>query len=167
MTDQVKPASRSWRRFPRFSVRRLIVLVIVIGLGLGWIVRSTRIQREAVAAIERAGASVTYDSGWTENRLPLNREPWAPKWLVNMIGVDFFGHVVEVDLGYEVLAIRAMDGYLEFDPFTQLADLGPQSGQLAFGGRYLSLNRNWLPGDEQGEITGGHQKVASTRSRQH
>ena len=55
MTDQAKPVSRPWRRFLRFSVRGMIVVVLVIGGWLGWLVRSARIQREAVAAIEEAG----------------------------------------------------------------------------------------------------------------
>ena len=25
-------------------------------------------------------------------------EPWAPRWLVNLIGVDYFGHVTHVNL---------------------------------------------------------------------
>ena len=47
------PVARPWRRFLRFSVRGLIVLVLVIGVWLGWLVRSARIQREAVAAIRK------------------------------------------------------------------------------------------------------------------
>ena len=39
MPDQAKPVARPWRRFLRFSVRGLIVLVLVIGAGLGWTVR--------------------------------------------------------------------------------------------------------------------------------
>ena len=39
MTDQAKPVSRPWRRFLRFSVRGMIVVVLVIGVWLGWIVR--------------------------------------------------------------------------------------------------------------------------------
>jgi hypothetical protein len=59
------PVSRPWRRYLRFSVRGLIVLVLVIGAGLGWIVRSARMQREAVAAIKNAGGSVSYDWRWS------------------------------------------------------------------------------------------------------
>ena len=44
-TTLTKPVSRPWRRFLRFSVRGLIVRVLVIGV-----------------AIERAGAWVEYDS---------------------------------------------------------------------------------------------------------
>jgi len=49
------PLSRPWRRYPSFSVRGLVVLVLVIGAWLGWLVRSVRIQREAVVAINKAG----------------------------------------------------------------------------------------------------------------
>ena len=33
MPDQAKSVARPWRRFLRFSVRGLIVLVLVIGVG--------------------------------------------------------------------------------------------------------------------------------------
>jgi len=72
-------------------VRGLIVLVLVIGAGLGWIVRSARIQRDAVAAIESTGGSVEYD--WHENA---NGETWPPGWLVDRIGVHFCLHVTHV-----------------------------------------------------------------------
>ena len=61
MTDQAKPSPRPWRRFLRFSVRGLIVLVLVIGVWLGWIVRSACIQRDAVRAIQRVSGQVYYD----------------------------------------------------------------------------------------------------------
>ena len=54
MPDQARPVRRPWRRSLRFSVRGLIVLVLVIGAGLGSLVRSARIQREAVAAIKNS-----------------------------------------------------------------------------------------------------------------
>ncbi len=63
MPDQPLPASRQ-HRF-RFRVRDLILLVLVFGASLGWMVRSARIQRDAVAAIESAGGSVYYDWQWT------------------------------------------------------------------------------------------------------
>ena len=40
-----EPVSRCWRRYLRFSVRGLIVVVLVIGLGLGWIVRGADAAR--------------------------------------------------------------------------------------------------------------------------
>ncbi len=41
-----EPASRPWRSYVRFSLRGLIVLVLVIAAGMGWIVRQARLQRE-------------------------------------------------------------------------------------------------------------------------
>jgi len=55
-----KSVSNPWRRFLRFSVRWMIVIVLVIGGWLGWLVRNARIQRDAVAAITKAGGDVIY-----------------------------------------------------------------------------------------------------------
>jgi internalin A len=90
------PVSRSWRRFLRFSLRGAIVLVLVIGAGLGWIVRSAHVQRDAVAAIRNARGSVIYDWQRKKTTLSLREKPKAPKWLVSLIGVDYFGHVIHV-----------------------------------------------------------------------
>ncbi len=93
MNDRAKPASRPWRRFLRFSVRGMIVLVLFVGAGLGWIVRQAHIQRDAVAAIRNAGVSVTYSWEWDHGRAIPGGRLWAPSWLVDLIGVDFFDRV--------------------------------------------------------------------------
>ena len=92
----------------------MIVLVLVIGAGLGWIVRSARIQREAVAAITMDRGSVYYDWewspyewDWSKGSLP-ERKPWAPTWLVSLVGVDYFGHVTDVSLDSFSLATDAV-----------------------------------------------------------
>jgi internalin A len=90
------PASRTWRKFLRCSVRGLIVLVLVIAIGLGWIVRGARIQRQAVAAIEKAGGRASYDWEWNNETSIPRGKPWAPSWLTDLIGVDYFGHVTHV-----------------------------------------------------------------------
>jgi hypothetical protein len=77
-------------------LRGLIVLVIVVGAGLGWIVRQAHVQRGAVATIEEAGGSVRYDWEWSNGKSLPGGKPWAPRWLVNLIGVDYFGHVTAV-----------------------------------------------------------------------
>ena len=98
MIDESKPASRPWRSFLRFSVRGMIVLVILFGVGLGWIVRNAQIQREAVTAIQKAGGHVEYDSGPTANPRLKTRVLWAPKQAVDGFGVDYFANVREVTL---------------------------------------------------------------------
>ena len=43
------------------SVRALLVLILVVGLWLGWVVHKAREQREAVAALQKFGGFVHYD----------------------------------------------------------------------------------------------------------
>jgi internalin A len=118
-THLANPVSRPWRRFLRFSVRGLIVVVLLIGGWLGWIVRSARIQQVAVAAIENAGGFVWYDWQWSKGRSIPGAQPWAPRWLVDRIGVDYFGHVTCV-----MLFPVATDGVLaKVGLLTQLQEL--------------------------------------------
>ena len=51
--------SRRWR--VRISVRGLMVLILALGSWFGWVANRARVQREAVAAIERAGGHVYYE----------------------------------------------------------------------------------------------------------
>jgi hypothetical protein len=97
MSSPSDRVSRPWRRFLRFSVRGLILIVIVLGAGLGWIVRQAHIQRDAVAAIRKAGGTVSYDWEWKDGKSIRGGKPWAPRWLVDLIGTDYFGHVTIVD----------------------------------------------------------------------
>ena len=51
-----------WRKVRKsLSLRMLMVLVLVIGGGLGWIAHRARVQRRAVEAITKAGGTVSYD----------------------------------------------------------------------------------------------------------
>ena len=81
MLDQAKPAPRALRRFLRFSVRGLIVLVVMTGAGLSWLVRSAHIQRDAVAAISNAGGDVAYDWDWSNGNSVVGRNAQAQSGL--------------------------------------------------------------------------------------
>jgi hypothetical protein len=88
---------RWWNRF-RISLGAFLALVLVIGVWLGWIIRSERAQREAVAAITRSGGRVWYEWEIEDGRF-YDREihcPW-PKWLVDQVGVDYLGNVTRVE----------------------------------------------------------------------
>jgi hypothetical protein len=98
LTDQSKPQGTSRWRYIRFSIRGLIILVLVIGCGLGWIVRMSRIQRDAVAALENTGGHAWYDWEETKRESDADAPPWWPAWLVERVGVDYFGHVASVGL---------------------------------------------------------------------
>ncbi len=88
---------RPWRRFLRLSVRGLIALVLVIGGWLGWIVRNARLQREAVAVIRNAGGSFSYDWEYSDGNYIRGATRRAPRLLVDLLGVDCFGHVTRVE----------------------------------------------------------------------
>ncbi len=105
--------SHPWWRFLRFSVCGLMVSALVVGAGMGWLVRSARIQREAVAAIESAQGCVTYDWEYSNGKAILRGKPWAPQWLTDLIGVDYFGHVTVVGLmPIEIDAVMVQVGHL-------------------------------------------------------
>ena len=98
MSSQPKPISRRWRLYPRFSVRGLIVLVLLIGGWFGWIARSARIQRDAVAAIEHENGYVLYQCDWkNEKPLRYSARPWYLKWLEKHVGRNYFSNVVSAN----------------------------------------------------------------------
>jgi internalin A len=108
-----RPLKRSqWRPRVLLSVRALMVIVLILGGGLGWVVRCARLQRDAVAAIEAAGGKVFYDWDVSNGLIlkPGARRPFL-KWLVARIGPDYVGNVTSVSLQGE-LGARADDALL-------------------------------------------------------
>src|SRR3954468_24090483 len=92
---QASPPSR--RRLPvRLSVRTLMALVLLVGVALGWVVHRAQVQRNAVAAIERAGGGVYYEWQFKDGIPDVDGVPRVPKWLVDLIGLDYFGSAVYV-----------------------------------------------------------------------
>jgi hypothetical protein len=71
-------------------------MVLIVGAGLGYVVRGARIQRDAVAAITAAGASVQYDWEWSLNRRPSAGVLSPQPWIVDLAGIDYWGSVTEV-----------------------------------------------------------------------
>jgi len=95
----------------RISVRVLMLLVLVVGGVLGWIVHRARVQRDAVAAIEREGGKVYLDweievfpsraVGQAAYQLTPNGKSRWPKWLLDQLGVDYFANVKGVIFNWE------------------------------------------------------------------
>src|SRR5262249_1849038 len=93
MGEQPSPATR--RRRLRFSVRALVIVVLCLGAGVGWIVHSARVQHRSVDAIQRIAGSALHD--WKFKNGPVrDGAPWAPSWLVKGIGADYFQYVTLV-----------------------------------------------------------------------
>jgi internalin A len=89
---------RPWRKYMRISVRGLIVAVLVLGGGLGWVVNRARVQRAAVAAIERAGGCVKYEWDFGDGQFISGGEAALPKWLLTNLGPNDFAHIAVADL---------------------------------------------------------------------
>jgi hypothetical protein len=96
MSGQPIPAFR--RHWLRISIRSLVVLVLIVGVWLGWMVRAARIQREAVEANHMAGGKVSYDWEWNYGVHLPGGKPFVPRWLVDLLGPDYFGDLVYVYL---------------------------------------------------------------------
>lgn len=97
----------------RFSVRTLLVLITLLSVWLAIQANRARHQKTAVDEIIAAGGQVLYDYEPSrfekarrlveaaETGLPppaFVKEPGGPKWLRQLIGNEYFQHVVEVDL---------------------------------------------------------------------
>jgi hypothetical protein len=86
----------------QFSIRSLLVLVVVVAVPCSWLaveMKAARAQHDAVEAIMKLGATVSYD--WQVdvdhyyNLLP-KAQPPEPAWLRSLLGNDFCWEVQRV-----------------------------------------------------------------------
>jgi hypothetical protein len=86
---------------PRFSVRMLLALVLVSGIGLGILaatVRKARRQRHAVVATKKLGWWVYYEGEYYQAGFRPRNGPARHGWLRKWLGDDFFDTVTHVTL---------------------------------------------------------------------
>ena len=129
-TEPNKPKKRR-RRWWQYSLRTLFVLLTVFGVWLAWVVHRASEQRKAVEWVENMGGVVRYDYEFDdEGHLIDDGKSPGPKWLVELVGVDYFQEVIGVDL-----------------PYTQVNDLTPLVGlkSLRHLGLYNTPVRNVTP----------------------
>ena len=85
----------------QFSVRALLLAVIMIAVFLGVQVNRCATQARAVAEVKAYGGFVHYDYEYKNGAYKSGCEPWAPSWLRAAIGDDFFRTAVEVNLIFD------------------------------------------------------------------
>jgi hypothetical protein len=109
----------------------MMALVLTLGCGLGWIVHRAQVQREAVAAIRRAGGSVMYEH---QLRPRIRGEPWWPRSAAEILGIDYFDDVKSV-----FLESKEFDKNLRLDE-TAVGDEGMAHLAMLTGLQILTLN---------------------------
>jgi hypothetical protein len=93
-----RPSTVLWRGRLRFSVRSLMVHVVLLAVALGWYMYQVRVQHEAVATIQRTGAWVIYSWQWRNGSFKRFGKPRVPGSLLRWLGHDFFYSVKRVDI---------------------------------------------------------------------
>ncbi|HUT92608.1 MAG TPA: hypothetical protein VMY37_24155 [Thermoguttaceae bacterium] len=124
------PAKPKRRRRLQFSLRTMLLGVLVFALVCAWLggkIKAAREQQEAAKAITAAGGFVMYKHQLREAFVipgPGYRPPQPPgtKWLHSLLGEDFFARVASVH--YPPGAGDDMLGYLDHLPYLTQIDLG-------------------------------------------
>jgi hypothetical protein len=97
MTTEPTTAPKPRRRWLQFSLRTVMVIVLMFGCGMGWFayeLQQAQRQRDAVEAIRNLEGLVAYDYQVSASRL--RRMP-PPEWARRLVGDDFLADVVLVD----------------------------------------------------------------------
>ena len=85
----------------RYSLRTMLVVVLVLSVWLGWMANRAAKQRRAVDEIRELGGQVYYDYERDENdaeiRIPRPVPP-GPAWLRKLVGTDWLADVIVVRL---------------------------------------------------------------------
>jgi hypothetical protein len=165
------PNAKRKRRWMRYSVRGMLLLVTVFAVWLGVLVHPINKQKQVVAWVRDQKGEFYYDFEWDhETGAPIeDATPPGPDWLRDLIGIDYFADVVMVDLSGtgnpDVTPLLELESLQVLDlSFTPVSDLTPLSGMQRL--RYLDLahssvsNLTPLPGLKIVEIHLAHyQKV--------
>jgi hypothetical protein len=100
----------------RYSIRTLLLALVVISMALGIYRHRAETQRDAVRVITSKGGEVVYQ-GVIFDRLPDwpgtgIRLPNYPNWLTNLLGPDYVATVVSVYIGRDDRSLRYERGFI-------------------------------------------------------
>ncbi len=97
--NQTAPATRAPRRqgpLFRFSLRALLLLVLVSAIACGWVTNRMAQKRREEAAIQAFGQKVYVSWNWEAVRTGPNSSvsrPSGPEWLRKILGQNFFNEI--------------------------------------------------------------------------
>jgi len=124
------------RRF-QFSFRSLLVFLVAVSVPLGWFaweMQKARRQREAVEAIREMGGYARRDhEPYVEVEFVIKPDPpgpdWLFDWLLSVLGPDFVGSVVDVNLNgtqiNDLMPLAGLNMERLYINRTQVSDLTP------------------------------------------
>jgi hypothetical protein len=90
-------SKRGWRRF---SLRAMLIVVTFVAVSLGLWAQRARNQRAGVAWVHEQGGHITYNFGsvFEDGRPYPNTKLSGPKWLRDLLGIDYLATVTAVIL---------------------------------------------------------------------
>jgi hypothetical protein len=142
-SPSASPDSKPKRRFLQFSLRTLFVLMTLFAIWFGWKMNEAREQAKAVAWVQEMGGTVRYEYEFDEDgQFIEDAEPPCPKWLLDIIGIDFMSDVGRVDIkGTEDLTPLASFTELRGLVLTEslASDLTPLTGLKELRGLMLKV----------------------------
>ena len=109
------------RRFLRFSLRAMLLLVLVFAIVLGWALHEVREQGTAVAALRTIGCEINFSEGDSLTSLERLRTWFGENEPMDVTQVLAWGQMTDVEIGLLQEFPRLDELYL-FD--TQVTDAG-------------------------------------------
>lgn len=140
MTMNQSLSRKPKRRWLQFSLRTLLLFILGLSVACVWKFERVRRQREVVAWVLNSGGTVMYDYEHAASGFGIvrNPQPPSPKWLIELVGIDFFTDVVFVSLNNtevrDVSMLTSLTSLKELHlKCTQVADLTPLAGLTNLG----------------------------------
>ena len=125
----------------KISLRAFMIIIPLIGCFAGVEAMRVREQRDAVAALRRAGAQVSYDYEYKNGRFVFGAKPDLPRWILDFGGLDFFYSPVAVVADSVHLSSHIKDSHIN-----QIISLGRLRILILRGDEFSDEGRNRLIG---------------------
>ena len=158
-TEPRCPTLKGRRRWFQYSLRTLLLVMLLASVGMSWFsvqMRRAEKQQAAVRAISEAGGGAVYDfqvSG-TDQYIDGATNPW-PMWLYEAVGIDLLANIAAVNIATDAemkeLAslqhVRSLSAHhLTDDGLRHVATLGELQELLLQGSQVTDAGAEHLKG---------------------